>query len=118
MSASRFLLFNTSLIRARKPLFLPFSPHLLSFKPFPSLSLRFHRYTSSADALHTLDVNTAEPLDSASQPHPCPEWVTFMDRLKSKGYLVEPNNAATSDAATDYKDMDFVKDAGLSFACQ
>ena len=116
MSASTFLLFSTSFIRPRKPLFLPFPPQLLSSKSFPSLSLRFNRYTSSAAALDTLNANSTEPLESASQPHPWLEWVTFIDRLKSKGYLVEANNAATSDAGNDYKDMNFVKDACLSFA--
>ncbi|XVE58867.1 hypothetical protein DITRI_Ditri04bG0203300 [Diplodiscus trichospermus] len=116
MSASTFVLFSSSLFRARKPIFLPFSPQLLSSKPFPSLSLRFHRYTSSTAALDTLNANSAEPLDSASQPHPWPEWVTFIDRVKSKGYLVEANNAATSGAGSEYKDMNFVKEACLSFA--
>ncbi|XWS37571.1 hypothetical protein CRYUN_Cryun19dG0055100 [Craigia yunnanensis] len=40
----------------------------------------------------------------------------FINRLKSKGYLVEPNNATTSDAVIDYKDMNFVKDVCLYFA--
>ncbi|OMO90574.1 Zinc finger, RanBP2-type [Corchorus capsularis] len=111
MSASRFLPFGT-LFRAQKPLILPLPPQLLSSKPFPSLSLsfRFRRYTSSTAALDTLTANTAEPLDSVSQPHPWPEWVTFVDKLKSKGYLVEAT------AATDYSDMNFLKDACLSFA--
>ncbi|XVF09457.1 hypothetical protein REPUB_Repub07fG0094300 [Reevesia pubescens] len=107
-SASRFLLFSTSLLRPRKPLFLPSSSQLFSSKPFPSLFLHFHRYSSSADAL---DTNSSETLDSVSQTHPWSEWVTFIDKLKSKGYFVEPNNAAT-----DYKDMNFVRDACLSFA--
>ncbi|XVF50444.1 hypothetical protein PTKIN_Ptkin04bG0100700 [Pterospermum kingtungense] len=118
MSATKFLLFNSSLNRPRKPLFLRFSWHLLSSKPFSSLSLPFHRYTSSAAALDTLNANTTEPPPhSASQPHPWPEWVHFIDKLKSKGYLVEDNsNAAASDAGNEYKDMNFLKDACLSFA--
>lgn len=120
MSASTFLFFGSSIIRHRKPLFLPFSPpHLLASKPFPSLSLRFRRYTSSAAALDTVNADTTQPLDSASQPHhPWPEWVTFIDRLKSKGYLVARNDAATStsSAGNEYKDMNFLKDACLSFA--
>ncbi|XP_022725908.1 zinc finger protein VAR3, chloroplastic-like [Durio zibethinus] len=116
MSASTFLIFSNSLIRARKPLFPPFSPQLLFSKAFPSLSFRFHRHTSSAAVLDTFKANSTEPLDSASQPHPWPEWITFIEKLKTKGYLVETNNAATSDAANGYKDMNFVKDACLSFA--
>ncbi|KAE8723591.1 Zinc finger (Ran-binding) family protein, putative isoform 2 [Hibiscus syriacus] len=110
MAASTFLLFNSSLIRARKPLLLS-----VSSKPFPTLS---RRYTSSAAPLDTLNSDSAadEPLDSAPQSHPWPEWVTFIDRLKSKGYFVEANNSAASDAANDYKDMNFVKDACISFA--
>ncbi|KAK8587161.1 hypothetical protein V6N13_086165 [Hibiscus sabdariffa] len=113
MSTSTFLLFSSSLIRARKPLFYPFSS-----KPLPALSLRFHRYTSSPAALDTLNSNSAaaEPLVSAPQSHPWPEWVTFIDKLKSKGYFVEDNNAAASDAANDYNDMNFVKEACISFA--
>ncbi|KAK8267507.1 hypothetical protein V6Z12_D11G003200 [Gossypium hirsutum] len=106
MSSSAFLHLSTSIIRARNPLFLPFSSP-------PALSLRFHRYTSSTAALDTLSANTvaAEP-----QSHPWPEWVTFIDRLKSKGYFVEANNTVTSGAGNDYKDMNFVKDACISFA--
>ncbi|KAK6249802.1 hypothetical protein SCA6_003807 [Theobroma cacao] len=116
MSALRSLLFGTSVFRAQKPLFLPFPSQLLSSKPFPTLALRFHRHTSSAAALDTtLNANSTELLDSASEPHPWPEWVTFVDRLKSKGYLVEAT-AATADAGTDYKDMNLLKDACLSFA--
>ncbi|KAK8710465.1 hypothetical protein V6N13_145786 [Hibiscus sabdariffa] len=112
MSASTFLMFSSSLIRARKPLFYPFSS-----KPLPALSLRFHRYTSSPAALDTLNSNSAaaEPPVSAPQSHPWPEWGTFIDKLKSKGYFVEANNAAASDAANDYNDMNFVKEACISF---
>ena len=116
MSASRFLLSSTSFIRARKSLFLffprNFSPPSPS-RPSPLVSTA----TLLATALHTLNANTAKPLDSASQPHPWPEWVTFIDRLKFEGYLVEPNNAVTFDDVTDYKNMNFVKDACHCFAC-
>lgn len=118
MSASTFSFFSTSLtlVHARKPLFHPLSPLLFSSKSLPSLSLRFHRYTSSAAALDPLNANSTDPTNSESQSHPWPEWVTFIDRLTSKGYLVEANKAATSHAGNDYKDMNFVKDACLSFA--
>ncbi|KAB2054965.1 hypothetical protein ES319_A11G003200v1 [Gossypium barbadense] len=106
MPSSAFLHLSTSIIRARNPLFLPFSSP-------PALSLRFHRYTSSTAALDTLNANT---VSAESQSHPWPEWVTFIDRLKSKGYFVEANNTVTSDAGNDYKDMNFVKDACISFA--
>ncbi|KAA8542832.1 hypothetical protein F0562_023984 [Nyssa sinensis] len=71
---------------------------------------------------------------ASDSPHPWPEWVTFVDGLKAKGYFVKspqpsPPAAAAKDGDGDgeggdskgsdgavYKDMTLLKDACLSFA--
>ncbi|GKV23260.1 hypothetical protein SLEP1_g33011 [Rubroshorea leprosula] len=117
-SSLRIILFGNTLIRTHKH-FLP--PPLLPLKsfPFPPLSLRFHQYSSSSAAADTVNA------DSAISPHPWPEWVTFVDKLKSRGYLTEADvknegeNVASGATAEDeriYKEMDLLKDACLRFA--
>uniref|UniRef100_A0A162A9P8 Uncharacterized protein n=1 Tax=Daucus carota subsp. sativus TaxID=79200 RepID=A0A162A9P8_DAUCS len=90
---------------------------------FPSYStLHSHRYShfsSSALASPLTDTNTAAdlPESGVNSHHPWPEWVLFVDRLNSKGYL--SNSGADSPQIArriDYKDMNMMRDACLSFA--
>ncbi|KAF5445511.1 hypothetical protein F2P56_034558 [Juglans regia] len=116
MSASKFLHFGTALFLRTST---PPSP-LVSLK-----SLRFLRFSSSA-AVDPLTNGTTVTISSPHhQPHPWPEWVTFVDRLKTKGYFVELPPEAKQEAGADvgpgdakslYIDMNLVKDACLSFA--
>lgn len=56
-----------------------------------------------------------------SASHPWPEWVSFVDRLKTKGYF-PPENAPTAEETAEpgadsvYTDMNLLKDACLNFA--
>lgn len=107
-AASKFLHFGTSLFHFPKA--LSPAPSLVCAKSFsPSQSLRFIRCSSSA-AVDTITPGSYE----ASLLHPWPEWVAFVDRLKSKGYFSE--SSVFDDAESVYKDMNLVKDACLSFA--
>ncbi|CAI9113682.1 OLC1v1014331C1 [Oldenlandia corymbosa var. corymbosa] len=101
--------------------------------PFPSsASLRFHRCCSSAPVVED-SATTASVLESTlnSNSHPWPEWVAFVDRLKSKGYISHGVSAAEENAGSDddgagaggsgaggvlYTDMNILKDACLHFA--
>ncbi|KAJ7975239.1 zinc finger protein VAR3, chloroplastic [Quillaja saponaria] len=135
MSASRFMLFGTALFRT--PCTLSPVPPLIFFpKLLSSHSIRFRRYNSSS-SVDSITSENPESLSSLNQHqhHPWPEWVTFVDRLKTKGYLIESSpsfsssaeardeaDASTSDVgvtvATNsvYMNMNLVKDACLSFA--
>lgn len=82
-----------------------------------SPSAMFKCYTSSALSIDS----DASPLATDVSPHPWPEWVTFVDRLKSKGYF--PKNASVSDSGANdteegsiYTEMNLLKAASLSFA--
>ncbi|KAM4106546.1 hypothetical protein ACB094_04G072200 [Castanea mollissima] len=106
MSVSKFLHLGTALsLHTRIPL-----------SPLPRLfpkALQFHhRYcsTSSSAAVAVAAADSTETLCSPD-PHPWPEWVTFVDRLKSKGYFTE---SSLTDSV--YRDMGVVRDACLSFA--
>ncbi|XP_050214932.1 zinc finger protein VAR3, chloroplastic [Mercurialis annua] len=81
-------------------------PTFLSSKPLSLIpSFELHRHCSSSDL--SLDTETLNTLH-----HPWPEWVSFVDRLKTKGYF-----SKTSDAtASVYKDVNQLKDPCLSFA--
>lgn len=49
--------------------------------------------------------------------HPWPEWVAFIDGLKTKGYFIKPPPPAEEGESDDvYTDMNQLKDACLSFA--
>ncbi|GAB2285298.1 hypothetical protein Dimus_019752 [Dionaea muscipula] len=108
-------------------------------KPFIPLSIRLHRFHTPPPAAATLAATLGTPTDDdASQalsaphrlPHPWPEWVAFVDGLKSKGYLTQSTTTQSSssegeDASTGaaigvtdsiYTDMKLLKDASLSFA--
>ncbi|CAN1856415.1 Zinc finger protein VAR3, chloroplastic [Linum perenne] len=110
MAVSRFSFFKSSFFPKptvpRSNFFFPVAP-FLSVKP-----LHFQKHLcSTATATATV---AAESLT----PHPWPEWVAFINRLKTKGYLLEAKKPAaddqTSEAAT-VSDMNQLKDACLSF---
>ncbi|KAL6175689.1 hypothetical protein ACLB2K_052328 [Fragaria x ananassa] len=119
-SASKFIRFGTALFRFPK---LPISPSpppsLLSLKPFSaSQPILFSRHcsSSSAAAVSSVDAATSSSRE-APVHHPWPEWVAFVDGLKTKGYFLKPLPPA-EDGETDgvYNDMNQLKDACLSFA--
>ncbi|KAI4351031.1 hypothetical protein L6164_005420 [Bauhinia variegata] len=130
MSASKFALYGTALFRA--PRTLPKSPSFHFSKPFPLRPQRFHRCFSSV----VVDIATAddtEIISSGNQQlhHPWPEWISFVDHLKSKGYLTESSPPPSSsvaeerdgiDDSTDgnsvYSNINLLKDACLSFGRQ
>ncbi|KAL4575437.1 hypothetical protein LXL04_022280 [Taraxacum kok-saghyz] len=92
----------------------PFRAIRLQPTLFCSPTLRFRRYSSSSAAVIENDSPTTATLGEtteASHQHPWPEWVTFVDRLKTKGYL---NKEGGNDVAV-YKDMTILKEACLSF---
>lgn len=132
MLSSRFLLFGTSIFRTHRTVLS--IPSIRFTKHLPSQSLRFYGYSSPA-AVDTIPTDSAEITPDSH--HPWPEWVTFVDRLKTKGYLMEtcPPQAGndygesggvvsstcdlTSTTTTGeniYKEMNLLKDACLSFA--
>ncbi|KAF3437175.1 hypothetical protein FNV43_RR19928 [Rhamnella rubrinervis] len=106
-AASKFLHFGNALFRS--PRALSPAPSLLCTKSLsPSQSLRFLRYSSSA-AVDTVTAGSTE-----ASLHPWPEWVAFIDHLKSKGYFSESSGLDETESV--YKDINLVKDACLSFA--
>lgn len=116
-SAFKFVNFGTSLFLRTTT---NGHPHkIISFKPFPSL--QFHLNCSSstaAAAAATTDDDIMETLNSLQQEnkqkqHPWPEWVTFVDKLKSRGYFMETSGGEDIIA---YTDMNQLKDGCLSFA--
>ncbi|KAD2393284.1 hypothetical protein R6Q59_012367 [Mikania micrantha] len=90
-----------------------------SLHPFRAIrfttALRFRRYSSSSASViaddHTLTTAAADETTGDSQQHPWPEWVTFVDRLKAKGYI---NQEGGNDVAV-YRDMSVLKEGCLSF---
>ncbi|PWA87687.1 Zinc finger, RanBP2-type [Artemisia annua] len=87
----------------------PFRTTTFPRKLFYSQTLHFRRYSSTTSASSVIDhdVSTGEPLQ---HHHPWPEWVSFVDRLKVKGYINEKENGNDL-----YKDMTVLKEACLSF---
>ncbi|KAK6123677.1 hypothetical protein DH2020_042580 [Rehmannia glutinosa] len=84
-------------------------------------SLRFKRNSSSALTLDS-ESSTLTTDSSAVFAHPWPEWVNFVDRLKTKGYITQNAALSENDGGADnegvavYTEMKLVKDACLSFA--
>lgn len=106
MSSSRIFLVGNSIFRPHKPSFP------LSFNRFPSISLRFRCFSSDAASATAAAVTTVDSsLQSPPPPHPWPEWISFVDRLKTKGYFTKD-----TEDDTIYQEMNLVKDACLSFA--
>ncbi|KAH0762990.1 hypothetical protein KY290_019063 [Solanum tuberosum] len=116
MSASRlFFLLGASTVRnCNKPTNIssPFSPFRFT-KPLLSPVVRFRSYNCISA---TIETNTIEPLVSPKN-HPWPEWVAFVDRLKSKGYITEKSSSTGEDGdGSIYTDMNLLKDACLNFS--
>ncbi|XP_049367699.1 zinc finger protein VAR3, chloroplastic [Solanum verrucosum] len=116
MSASRlFFLLGASTVRnCNKPANIssPFSPFRFT-KPLLSPVVRFRSYNCISA---TIETNTIEPLVSPKN-HPWPEWVAFVDRLKSKGYITEKSSSTGEDGdGSIYTDMNLLKDACLNFS--
>lgn len=123
-AASRFSLFSPIALNN------DLNPRRLLTSGFPFFSLRFHRYCFSASASVTpTTIDTDASSNIVSPHHPWPEWVTFLDRLKAKGYFDAQNFNITDDKASAsasvqtsdglnanvYTDITLVKHACLSF---
>ncbi|XP_059644677.1 zinc finger protein VAR3, chloroplastic-like [Cornus florida] len=124
-----------------------YNTNLFPSSSYSSQTLRFHLYRSpssfsfysSAATVDSVSTHNRETSDSdsssdsdADPPHPWPEWVTLVDRLNAKGYLVQtpsllPTPVVVEDdgdgggeiAMSDvisYKDLNTLQDACLSFA--
>lgn len=117
MSASRlFFILGSSLIRnSNKPTNIspPFS-QIRFINPLPSPVVRFRSYSCTSATLETSTV-TVEPLVSPRN-HPWPEWVAFVDRLKSKGYITESTSSGEDGDGSIYTNMNLLKDACLNFS--
>ncbi|WCJ42079.1 zinc finger (Ran-binding) family protein [Euphorbia peplus] len=103
MSFSKFILSGNPFFRS--------NPHhpILSPKPSSFKTLKFH----CSSALNTIPETLNSPLEDPKQLHPWPEWVSFVDRLKSKGYFSPKGGDFTGNV---YRDMNILKDPCLSFA--
>ncbi|KAG9458614.1 hypothetical protein H6P81_003122 [Aristolochia fimbriata] len=126
MASTRLSLFRSCFFSPRtntrlQPSLLSFSRHFLTStrirsSPLSSIqcyrTLQFHSDVSAAAADGT-------PPVAESVSHPWPEWVTFLDRLKSKGYFkgeISSLEGAESGAPIDDSDFNCVKTACMSFA--
>ncbi|KAL8130247.1 hypothetical protein V2J09_019402 [Rumex salicifolius] len=102
--------FRATLILTPKRLSLQILPNTQRILRLP----RYHNYllysSSSPSAVAALETSS-----SAAQNCACPEWLTFIDRLKSRGYIV-PTTTSSEDRDDVYKDMSVLKNACLSFA--
>ncbi|XP_074271771.1 uncharacterized protein LOC141595697 isoform X2 [Silene latifolia] len=66
----------------------------------------------------TATATVSPPYPSAPQ-HPWPEWVSFVDRLKSRGYFPNSSSGDVDDSGDSdlvYRDLKLLKDPCLSFA--
>ncbi|CAI0380629.1 unnamed protein product [Linum tenue] len=110
MAASRLSVFGTALFQKATVPRLKFV-----FPVAPSPSAKPLQFQHSCSTTAAADVqSTAESLN----PHPWPEWVSFVNRLKTKGYILEAQQPVidqTTDDELAYRDMNQVKDACLSF---
>lgn len=119
MSSTRaFSLFGASILRSQRINPSPIPPlRFTRLIPFPNLQFSLY---SSAVAVDQVKTDTTET--AVNSHHPWPEWVTFVDRLKTKGYfhgegdeISDAGDGVSSDGVL-YKDMRVLKDACLSFA--
>ncbi|CAN6478535.1 unnamed protein product [Victoria cruziana] len=91
-----------------------FPPSPLFRKPSPYL-LRSYSYATAGAAEPNEASSASFPL--AGESHPWPEWVAFLDRLRSKGYFDGPAGTITEDEVADgSEDLNRVKLACFSFA--
>lgn len=115
MAASKlFSVIGPSILRSNSLSFV--RPHHFNRAFFLYSSSRWCNSTALAiDSDDTTTTSThALTTDAVAQPpHPWPEWVSFVDRLKSKGYL-----SPTQNDELVYTDINAVKDACLKFARQ
>ncbi|GAB2219923.1 hypothetical protein Drorol1_Dr00007563 [Drosera rotundifolia] len=105
--------------------------------PFPLLRLhKLHISLSPAAAAAPISTSTVDDVvsleasasDSPHRPlHPWPEWIAFVDGLKSKGYTIESKATSNTTGSGEgeeegevgsevYTDMKFLKDGCLNFA--
>lgn len=124
MSAPKFLYFGTAISRTTSRALLP----LLLPRRFPPKLLRFVNCSSSTapDSATSGGADAPQQLSTLTH-HPWPEWVSFVDGLKTKGYLTESSPSEDADGGGGggdgatasenvYSDMNVLKDACLSFA--
>ncbi|KAF5176988.1 Zinc finger protein var3 protein [Thalictrum thalictroides] len=154
MAASRRLLFGSSFFRINRntPSITPSSSisktllrrfsnsshsplRFTKTTPLPSFSLSlkshfFNKYTTSSAAIDILTDNSESETTTISSPssftsHPWPEWITFIEKLKSKGFLDETllpveddddEGAAAASIGTSKKDLNLLRNASLGFA--
>ncbi|XP_027357877.1 zinc finger protein VAR3, chloroplastic isoform X2 [Abrus precatorius] len=107
MLASKITLYGIGNALFRTPRTSPVTakPLFVFFKAIPFLPPRrasSSSFCSSAAAAETL----------SSVDHPWPEWLSFVDRLNSKGYLAKPSS---DDSLSVYTNINLLKDACLSF---
>nr|XP_043608406.1 zinc finger protein VAR3, chloroplastic [Erigeron canadensis] len=107
-----FTLFETNTAVCAAVNLHPFRPLRFPIKLLSSYTpLHFRRFSSStASSVIDEDFTAAAVVDSPQ--HPWPEWVTFVDRLKAKGYI---NSGVSGNDVGVYKDMTVLKEACLSF---
>ncbi|XP_061343663.1 zinc finger protein VAR3, chloroplastic [Gastrolobium bilobum] len=111
MSASKLALYGigTALFRNRRTATSTVNSPFLFFKPIPFAPPLFHRRASSSSA-----AADEETVFSVDQHHPWPEWVSFVDRLKTKGYLTKRSSSNNDESV--YINIYLLKDACLSFS--
>ena len=116
MSSSKLTLYGigTALFRTRRTAPVTVTPHspFLFFKPIPFPPCFLRPDSSSSSSYSAAAAAAAETLPSVD--HPWPEWVSFVDRLNTKGYL--PKTSSSDDTVSLYANMNSLKDACLSFA--
>ncbi|KAL9247484.1 hypothetical protein vseg_020912 [Gypsophila vaccaria] len=104
-SALRLRYFPTTPPPPPPPLLRSAPSHSLTSKPLHHTRL-YAFFTTSASASASA---------SAPTPHPWPEWVSFVDRLKSRGYFPHTARCA-EDGELVYREFGLLKDPCLAFA--
>ncbi|XP_026386774.1 zinc finger protein VAR3, chloroplastic-like [Papaver somniferum] len=99
------------------PITLPLSTTTTKPYPFQSFKLSYSAAASTASSIDEFPEIVSETVDSDS--HPWPEWVLFLDKLKSKGYfnqsLLGEGDAVTANV-NPRADLNLLKTGCLSFA--
>ena len=132
MLASKITLYGTAVIRTPRTLFT--CPSLHFSKPFALKLIQYSCPASTAVGAVTHDDTQTVSYTDRHRYHPWPEWVFFIDRLKTRGYLVESSASSSSNEDKDeiedvtggvghtaaaeivYRNINLVKHACLSFA--